>query len=62
MYKMDQKDNFTITKKIAKHGNQAIIVVPRILEERLRPGTIVRLEIDVLEEAKEKIKITGEEK
>lgn len=36
MNKMPQKQ-FTITKKIAKHGNQAIIVVPKILEEHLKP-------------------------
>lgn len=48
---MKSKDNFTITKKIAKHGSQAIIVIPRILEKRLKPGTIVKIDIDVLEEA-----------
>ncbi len=42
---------YTITKKIAKHGNQAIIVIPRILEENLKPGTIAEITIDVLEEA-----------
>lgn len=46
-----KRNNFVITKKIAKHGNQAIIVVPRILESQLKPGTIVKLNIDVLEEA-----------
>jgi hypothetical protein len=39
---------FTITKKIAKHGKQAIIVVPKVLEEHLRPGTIVELRIEVI--------------
>jgi len=47
-----EQKNFTITKKIAKHGSQAIIVVPRILEEKLKPGTIVEIKIDVLTEAK----------
>lgn len=53
MYKryMNERQKFTITKKIAKHGNQAIIVVPRMLEARLRPGTVVELTIDVLKEA-----------
>ena len=45
---------FTITKKIAKHGSQAIIVIPRVLESRLKPGTIAEITIDVLEEAKKK--------
>lgn len=44
---------FTITKKIAKHGSQAIIVIPKILEQELRPGTIAQISIDVLEEVKE---------
>ena len=42
---------FVITKKIAKHGSQAIIVVPRILEKHLKPKTLVKLTIDVLEES-----------
>ena len=41
---------FIITKKIAKHGNQSIIVIPRILEQHLKPGTIVQLNIDILDE------------
>jgi hypothetical protein len=46
------KDQIVITKKIAKHGNQAIIIVPRLLEKKLKPKTVVKLTIDVLEEAK----------
>lgn len=44
-----EKKQFTITKKIAKHGSQAIIVIPRILEDKLKPGTLVELKIDVLD-------------
>jgi len=43
---------YTITKKIAKHGSQSIIVIPRILEGNLKPGTIAKVTIDVLEEGK----------
>ena len=42
---------FILTKKIAKHGNQAIIVIPKILAEYLKPQTIVKLTIDILGEA-----------
>jgi len=51
MYKMANKENrrFVITKRIAKHGSQAIIVIPKILEERLSPGTVAKIEINVLE-------------
>ncbi len=41
---------FTITKRIAKHGKQAIIVIPRLIEEHLKPGTIVELKIEILQE------------
>ncbi|MDD5191579.1 MAG: hypothetical protein PHH54_02350 [Candidatus Nanoarchaeia archaeon] len=41
---------FTITKRIAKHGSQAIIVVPKILEEQLRPGTLTQITIEIIGE------------
>ncbi len=43
-------NKFTITKKIAKHGNQAVICIPKLLEEQLKPGTIAEITIEVLEE------------
>lgn len=43
---------FIITKKIAKHGNQSIIVVPRILEKDLKPGTIAKITIDVIDDGR----------
>ena len=50
---MDEiKKDFTITKKIAKHGSQAIIVIPKVLEGQLKPGTIVELKINVIDEGK----------
>ena len=49
----DTMKQFILTKKIAKHGNQAIIVIPKILEEYLKPQTIVKLTIDVLGEARQ---------
>ena len=39
---------YTITKRIAKHGSQSIIVIPRLLEDELKPGTIVKVTMDVL--------------
>jgi antitoxin component of MazEF toxin-antitoxin module len=41
--------SFTITKKIAKHGNQAVIIVPSLLQEQLQPGMIVELKIEIIE-------------
>ncbi len=39
---------FTITKRIAKHGKQAVIIVPTLLQERLVPGTLVEIEIKII--------------
>jgi len=47
IHKMKQ---FSITKKVAKHGTQAIIVIPRVLEQELKPGTVVELKINILKE------------
>jgi hypothetical protein len=40
---------YILTKKIAKHGSQTVIIVPRVLEKHLKPKTLVKLTIDVLE-------------
>ena len=42
---------FTLTKRIAKHGNQAIIVIPKLIENSLKPGTIVEIKIEILDNA-----------
>jgi antitoxin component of MazEF toxin-antitoxin module len=48
---MEQRQRrFVITKKIAKHGSQAVIVIPRILEQQLKPGTVAQFTIDILEQ------------
>lgn len=43
--------NFKIIKKVAKHGSQAIIVIPRFLEQHLKPGTITELNIEIIKAA-----------
>jgi hypothetical protein len=40
---------FILTKKIAKQGTQAVLVIPRILQNILKPGTLVKITLDVLE-------------
>ena len=42
---------YTITKRIAKHGKQAIIVIPKLLQTELKPGTIAEIRIKVMREA-----------
>ncbi len=41
---------FTITKKIAKHGKQAVIIVPTMLQEHLCPGKLVQITFEIKEE------------
>lgn len=42
---------YTITKRIAKHGKQAVIVIPSFLQQELKPRTIVEIKINVVKEA-----------
>lgn len=48
---MENEKRLVIYKKVAKQGSQAIIVIPRLFEKRLKPGTLAKLTIDILEEA-----------
>ncbi len=45
--------NYTLTKKIAKHGHQSVIVIPSFLKSELKPKTIVELNIKIIREAEE---------
>jgi len=45
-----ESKQFTITKKIAKHGNQSIICIPEILRNELKPGTLTQVTIEILEQ------------
>ena len=42
---------FIITKKIAKHGRQPVILIPKFLANELPPKTVVKVTIDVVMEA-----------
>lgn len=44
---------FTITKKIAKHGSNSVIIIPKFLQEDLKPKTIVEISISILKEAED---------
>lgn len=43
--------SYTITKRIAKHGNQAVIVIPSFLKNELKPRTIVEVKLSIVKEA-----------
>ena len=42
---------YTITKKIAKHGKQNVIVIPSFLQSELKPKTIVEVKINIVKGA-----------
>lgn len=41
-------DRYVITKNIAKHGKNSIIVIPSILNSELQPRTTVKVTIEVI--------------
>lgn len=53
--KMTEKTpkSYTLTKKIAKHGKQSVIVIPTFLADELKPRTVVEIRINVVKEAEE---------
>jgi len=50
---MKQNKQFNIRKRIAKHGVNSIIVIPKLLQGELPRGTIVDIEIKIIKEALE---------
>jgi len=47
-------EEFTLTKQISKQGLQSVIIIPRVLRDRLKPKTLVELKIKILESGEEK--------
>ncbi len=39
---------FTITKQIAKQGTQSVIILPKFLQNDLKPRTLVEIKIKIL--------------
>lgn len=39
---------FVITKKIAKHGKQSVIIIPALLQEHLQPGMLAEIKIETI--------------
>lgn len=50
---MANQKQFQIRKKIAKHGCNSIIVIPKLLQNELKPKTIVDLKIKIVERVRE---------
>lgn len=51
MYMTQQ--SYTITKRISKHGTQAVITIPKLLEKDLKPRTVAEIKITVIKEAEQ---------
>ena len=49
----DKQKSYIITKRIAKHGKQSVILIPKYLQADLRPKTIVEIKINIVKEASE---------
>jgi len=47
-----ETQKFTITKRIAKHGRQAVVIVPSLLQEILFPGVLVEITFEIKNEVK----------
>lgn len=47
----NKQKSYVITKRIAKHGKQSVILIPKYLQEQLKPKTIVEVRIDIIKEA-----------
>ena len=45
--------SYTITKKIAKHGKQSVIVIPNFLNDELKPKTVVEVKLTIVREAED---------
>jgi hypothetical protein len=45
--------SYIITKRIAKHGTQSVILIPKYLQDELKPKTIVEVRINIVKEAEE---------
>jgi len=45
---MNNNKSFTITKRIAKHGKQAVIIIPRLLQNLIQPGNLAEIKIEIL--------------
>ena len=48
-----KEKQYIITKRIARQGDKRMILLPSLLKDELRTGTIVKVTIDVIKEAEE---------
>ena len=46
-----KQKSYVITKRIAKHGKQSVILIPKYLQDNLKPRTIVEVKIGIIKEA-----------
>jgi len=46
-------EEYTITKRIAKHGNDAMILVPAMLREEIPVGSLAKITIQIIKKPQE---------
>lgn len=49
---MKEQKQYVITKRIAKHGKQVVIIIPKVLQKQIRPGILAQIKIKILEVGK----------
>ena len=46
-----EKEQYTITKRIAKQGKHHVIIIPTYLQHKVKHKSLVKVTIDILQEA-----------
>ena len=48
-------DEIILTKQVAKHGKQSIIILPKFLESEIGPRDLVELRLKLVRKAKKEV-------
>jgi len=46
-------EEYTITKRIAKHGKESIILIPAMLREEIPAGSLAKVTIQIIKKPQE---------
>lgn len=44
------KQEYTLTKHISKQGSQSMIIIPKVLQDKLQPKMLVEVRIKILDD------------
>jgi len=48
-----EKEQYTITKRIAKQGKHNVLIIPTYLQDKLKHRSLVKVTFDILQEEKQ---------